>query len=215
MKITDIFVRRPVLATVVLGAAGQPPPVLPGRGPSPLLFLRFLGPAGMHVTFYPGTRMARSFPAPAVAGEPQPEHADPVGRPLHDTVAVAGRHPDVGPPGPAHRAKPGSRSRSRGAPGGRAAGHGRGRCSPASDRDGSPRNRGPARCRGRSGSSGRRPACRGRTPRVFRGPMWPLSLRRGNCHWGFEACWDCCCSIPWSLFDTTSHPRSLLNTLRL
>jgi uncharacterized repeat protein (TIGR01451 family) len=60
----------PVLVAVVLTATAQSPalPPLPGRGPAALLFLRFLGPAGMRVTFNPGTRLARSFPAPAAIG---------------------------------------------------------------------------------------------------------------------------------------------------
>jgi uncharacterized repeat protein (TIGR01451 family) len=61
-----------VLAVVATAATAQlpapPPPPLPLRGPSALLFLRFVGPAGMRVTYYPGTRMARSFDAPAIAG---------------------------------------------------------------------------------------------------------------------------------------------------
>jgi uncharacterized repeat protein (TIGR01451 family) len=58
------------LAALGASATAQPPapPQLALRGPAPLLFLRFIGPAGMKVTFYPGTRMARSFDAPAVAG---------------------------------------------------------------------------------------------------------------------------------------------------
>ncbi len=46
----------------------RPVPLPPARGPAALLFLRFVGPAGMRVTYYPGSRMARSFDAPAVAG---------------------------------------------------------------------------------------------------------------------------------------------------
>jgi uncharacterized repeat protein (TIGR01451 family) len=59
-----------VLTAVAVATPAQQllPPPLSIRGPSPLLFLRFVGPAGMRVTFYPGTRMARSFDAPAVAG---------------------------------------------------------------------------------------------------------------------------------------------------
>ncbi len=61
----------PALAAAALVAAAQqppPPPPPPARGPAALLFLRFVGPAGMRVTFHPGTRAARSFDAGAVAG---------------------------------------------------------------------------------------------------------------------------------------------------
>jgi uncharacterized repeat protein (TIGR01451 family) len=60
----------PALAAMALAAAAQQPllPPPPARGPAALLFLRFVGPAGMRVTFNPGTRMARGFDAPAVLG---------------------------------------------------------------------------------------------------------------------------------------------------
>jgi uncharacterized repeat protein (TIGR01451 family) len=63
------------MAAVVLAAPAQQPfaresfaPPPPSRGPAALLFLRFVGPAGMRVTFNPGTRMARGFEAPAAIG---------------------------------------------------------------------------------------------------------------------------------------------------
>jgi uncharacterized repeat protein (TIGR01451 family) len=90
----------PVLAAIALVANARQPaaPPLPGRGPSPLLFLRFLGPDGMRVTFYPGTRMARSFAAPAVVGvrtgyliRAQLDHfRDAPGLVLYPTVEVRG-----------------------------------------------------------------------------------------------------------------------------
>jgi uncharacterized repeat protein (TIGR01451 family) len=50
-------------------SAQMPAPMpLPGRGPSPLLFVRFSGPEGMIATFYQGRAPARSFPAPVVVG---------------------------------------------------------------------------------------------------------------------------------------------------
>lgn len=60
----------PVLAAVALAAPAQQPtvPPPPTRGPAALLFLRFVGPGSMRVTFNPGTRAARGFDAPAVAG---------------------------------------------------------------------------------------------------------------------------------------------------
>src|SRR5690349_17266945 len=60
-----------LLAAVAATAAAQvatPPPPLPGRGPSPLLFVRFSGPAGMRATFYQGRPGGRTFDAPAVVG---------------------------------------------------------------------------------------------------------------------------------------------------
>jgi uncharacterized repeat protein (TIGR01451 family) len=45
------------------GDGTMPPPP-----PAPLLFVRFVGPDGMHVTVRPGTPEARTFPAPTVAG---------------------------------------------------------------------------------------------------------------------------------------------------
>ncbi len=51
----------------LLGAAAQPPP-LPGRGPSPFLFVRFAGPEGMKATFYQGRPEGRTFDAPVSVG---------------------------------------------------------------------------------------------------------------------------------------------------
>jgi uncharacterized repeat protein (TIGR01451 family) len=44
------------------------PPPLPGRGPAPLLFVRFSGPAGMRTTFYQGVPGGRGHEAPVVVG---------------------------------------------------------------------------------------------------------------------------------------------------
>jgi len=59
-----------LLAAVAASAAAQvaAPPPLPGRGPAPLLFVRFSGPAGMRATFYQGRPVGRTFDAPAVVG---------------------------------------------------------------------------------------------------------------------------------------------------
>lgn len=62
------------LATVLLVALlpdlgrGQAPPPPPARGPATLLFVRFVSPAGMRVTFYQGLAAPRSYPAPAAVG---------------------------------------------------------------------------------------------------------------------------------------------------
>jgi uncharacterized repeat protein (TIGR01451 family) len=66
-------IRLTFLALVLLGAAGsaaraQWPPPLPCRGPAPLLFVRFTGPAGMRATFYQGRAPARTHAAPVVMG---------------------------------------------------------------------------------------------------------------------------------------------------
>jgi uncharacterized repeat protein (TIGR01451 family) len=44
------------------------PSPLPACGPSPLLFVRFLGPRGMKVALYPGAGPAREYAAPVSAG---------------------------------------------------------------------------------------------------------------------------------------------------
>ena len=66
---TPCAVTAALLASAaLLGAAdGQPPP-LPERGPSPLLYVRFAGPAGMRATFYQGRPEGRTFDAPVVVG---------------------------------------------------------------------------------------------------------------------------------------------------
>jgi uncharacterized repeat protein (TIGR01451 family) len=48
-------------------AQAKPPP-LPGCGPAPLLFVRFLGPRGLRVSLYPDTGPAREYAAPVAAG---------------------------------------------------------------------------------------------------------------------------------------------------
>ncbi len=58
-----------VLAVLLPSAVfAQSPPPLPMRGPSPLLFVRFSGPAGMRATLYQGRAPARSFASPVVVG---------------------------------------------------------------------------------------------------------------------------------------------------
>jgi uncharacterized repeat protein (TIGR01451 family) len=49
------------------GQPGPPPPP-PGKGPAPLLFVRFAGPVGMHVTVYQGSAPGRDFVAPVTIG---------------------------------------------------------------------------------------------------------------------------------------------------
>ena len=62
-----------LLLTVMLPlAAAANPPVLPPPPPgpplSPLLYVRVLGPAGMKVTFHPGSPLARTFETPVDVG---------------------------------------------------------------------------------------------------------------------------------------------------
>jgi uncharacterized repeat protein (TIGR01451 family) len=57
-----------LLTALAVPAPAQMPPHLPAHGPAPLLHVRFVGPAGMHVTFYPSPRTARDFAVPAAAG---------------------------------------------------------------------------------------------------------------------------------------------------
>jgi uncharacterized repeat protein (TIGR01451 family) len=47
---------------------GQAPPPLPERGPAPLLYVRFAGPEGMHVTVYQGAPPGHDYAAPLVVG---------------------------------------------------------------------------------------------------------------------------------------------------
>ena len=54
------------LATTPVSAQMVPP--LPGRGPSPLLFVRFIGPPGLRATFYQGEPRGRAFDTPVVVG---------------------------------------------------------------------------------------------------------------------------------------------------
>src|SRR5262245_25315841 len=61
------------LAALALSPAAfaQPQPCcppLPGRGPSPLLYVRLAGPPGTRVTLYQGRAVPRTFPTPAVVG---------------------------------------------------------------------------------------------------------------------------------------------------
>lgn len=53
---------------LALPAAAQMVPALPGHGLSPLLFLRFIGPPGLRVTFYQGQPRGRAFDAPVAIG---------------------------------------------------------------------------------------------------------------------------------------------------
>ena len=52
----------------LLSAAAAQPPPLPGRGPSPFLYVRFAGPEGMKATFYQGRPEGRTFDAPVAVG---------------------------------------------------------------------------------------------------------------------------------------------------
>src|SRR5690242_10329058 len=58
-----------LLLAAPLAARGQflPPPP-PQRGPAPLLYVRFAGPAGVHVTLYQGQAEGRTFPTPCTVG---------------------------------------------------------------------------------------------------------------------------------------------------
>jgi uncharacterized repeat protein (TIGR01451 family) len=58
----------PLLALTAGVAPAQILPPLPGRGPSPLLFVRVTGPEGLHATFYTGRPRGNEYPAPVVAG---------------------------------------------------------------------------------------------------------------------------------------------------
>jgi uncharacterized repeat protein (TIGR01451 family) len=55
-------------AALAGGAAAQPLAPLPGRGPSPFLYVRFTGPRGTQATFYQGRPEGRTFDAPVVVG---------------------------------------------------------------------------------------------------------------------------------------------------
>jgi uncharacterized repeat protein (TIGR01451 family) len=61
-----------LLALLPESSRGQvgppPPPPLPGKGPAPLLYVRFAGPVGMHVTFYQGHAPGRDYVAPVTVG---------------------------------------------------------------------------------------------------------------------------------------------------
>src|SRR5262249_27719370 len=66
--------RSGLLAAVVLlissrcVLAGLPPLPPPGPVPAPLLYVQFVAPRGLQVTFYPGNKQVRSFPAPVMVG---------------------------------------------------------------------------------------------------------------------------------------------------
>ncbi|GIW79121.1 MAG: hypothetical protein KatS3mg105_0928 [Gemmatales bacterium] len=51
-----------------IGAAGLAASPVPLRGPAPLLYVRFVTPPRVHVTFFPGGRSRREFPAPVQVG---------------------------------------------------------------------------------------------------------------------------------------------------
>jgi uncharacterized repeat protein (TIGR01451 family) len=67
MKLTHALALVATLAGLS-AAHGQGPPPAPGRVPSPLLYVRFIGPAGMRVTFYQGSTAGHEFPAPVTVG---------------------------------------------------------------------------------------------------------------------------------------------------
>ncbi len=68
MKTLRTSVVALLTGAALLGAAAAQPPPLPARGASPLLFVRFTGPAGMRTTFYQGTPEGRAYNAPVVVG---------------------------------------------------------------------------------------------------------------------------------------------------
>jgi uncharacterized repeat protein (TIGR01451 family) len=69
MKTLGTWTAALLASAALLGAtAGQPPPPMPAFGSSPLLFVRFTGPAGMRATFYQGRPEGRTFDAPVVVG---------------------------------------------------------------------------------------------------------------------------------------------------
>jgi uncharacterized repeat protein (TIGR01451 family) len=58
-----------LLALLPDTSRGQPvPPQLPETGPAPLLYVRFVGPPGMHVTLYQGAAPPRDYASPVVVG---------------------------------------------------------------------------------------------------------------------------------------------------
>jgi uncharacterized repeat protein (TIGR01451 family) len=56
------------LANNGVGQHPTPLPPLPAFGPSPLLYIRFAGPAGAHVTVYSGVSLPREFNVPVTVG---------------------------------------------------------------------------------------------------------------------------------------------------
>ena len=65
----SLYLPLVVLLTWLPASQGQMvPPPLPAQGPSPLLFVRFLPPPGVHVTIYQGGANARELAAPCVVG---------------------------------------------------------------------------------------------------------------------------------------------------
>ncbi len=63
-----LFCLAVVVASLAAPAPAQMVPAPPGRGASPLLFVRFLGPPGLRTTFYQGGPRGRAFDAPVVVG---------------------------------------------------------------------------------------------------------------------------------------------------
>src|SRR5262249_5765721 len=64
--ITALVLLLALLSGPSRGQGPLPMPML--KGPAPLLYVRFAGPPGMHVTFYQGRAQGRDFPAPVVVG---------------------------------------------------------------------------------------------------------------------------------------------------
>src|SRR3954463_16148982 len=64
--------RASVALALLLPCVGRaqmgPPGPLPARGATPLLYVRFNGPAGMKAKFYQGRAAPRGFPAPVALG---------------------------------------------------------------------------------------------------------------------------------------------------
>lgn len=67
MKRTFLAILAALLASVSVARAQMMMPP-PAQGPAPLLFVRFPGPEGMHVTFYQGRTLPRRLTAPVTVG---------------------------------------------------------------------------------------------------------------------------------------------------
>jgi uncharacterized repeat protein (TIGR01451 family) len=82
-----------LLALLPDSSRGQLPPLPPppAKGPAPLLFVRFAGPVGMHVTVYQGSAPGRDFVAPVTIGlrPGYPHRVRLTGLPQRPGVALA------------------------------------------------------------------------------------------------------------------------------
>jgi uncharacterized repeat protein (TIGR01451 family) len=68
MKRRFSLLSLPFLVPLVVPVHAQMVPPLLKHGPSPLLFVRFIGPPGLRATFYQGHPRGRAFDAPVVVG---------------------------------------------------------------------------------------------------------------------------------------------------